>query len=140
MQGFFGLWRSGGPLCFPFNGPFRPQKGYLLWRSCSRRCLLSTNKVFFVDGQSLIAFCLHRRYFFCGGTASFWHLSSTPGTLFVDRRLQMNTSVHARGVLCGGNASHGTFCPQNKCILWKKRHFLTQFFVILPHNHNTTTT
>ena len=65
MQGFFGLWRSGGPLCSPFNSPFRPQKGYLLWMSCSCRCLLSTNKVFFVDELFLLAASVHKKGIFC---------------------------------------------------------------------------
>ena len=51
----------------PAPGPFRPQKGYLLWRSCSCWPLLSTERVSFVEELFSLAPSVHKKGVFCGG-------------------------------------------------------------------------
>ncbi len=133
--GLFWFVEVWWPFCTPFNGRFRPQKRYLLWRSCSRRYLLSTNKVFFVDALFSLAASVHKKGVFCGCTVLFgrfrpqkryllWRscsrrcLLSTNKVFFVDALFSLAPSVHKKGVFCGCTVLFGRFRPQKGCLLW----------------------
>ncbi len=129
MQGFFGLWLFPRPLpstkrvsfvdelfllapsvhkkgifcgCTVLFGPFRPQKGYLLWRSCSRWPLPSTKRVSFVDALFSLAASVHKKGIFCGCTV-----------LFGPFRPQKRYLLWMSWIFC-------TLCPRQRYPVWRE--------------------